>query len=127
MRYRLPNGRNSRKVLGPAWTKRGRPPAGYYTLATAEAAARALLAEHEHERVPAAVPLSRVADDYLAGLGRRVEHGDFRATTLRTYRNIVTNELLAFGGKAPWRGRPVGGFTTADVEDLVPYGTEGWD
>jgi integrase len=116
MRYRLPNGRNSRKVLGPAWMKRGRPPEGYYTQATAEAAARAFLAEHEHDRIPCAMRLGRVADDYLGDLARRVEHGDFRKTTLRTYRNIVANDLLAFGGETPWRDRPVGRFTSGDVE-----------
>lgn len=31
MRYRLPSGKDSRKVLGPAWTKKGRPPSGYLT------------------------------------------------------------------------------------------------
>lgn len=29
MRYVLPSGKDSRKVLGPAWTKKGRPGEGY--------------------------------------------------------------------------------------------------
>ena len=118
MRYRLPDGRNSRKVIGPAWAKRGRPPAGYYTQSTAEAAARAFLADHEHARSPVAAPLSGPAADYLADLERRIAHGDFRASTFRTYRNIVQNDLLRFktDDGEPWADRPVGSLTAADVE-----------
>src|SRR4051794_41432223 len=44
-KYRLPDGRQVKKTLGPAWTSRGRPPAGYYTKRTAEAWLRRTLAE----------------------------------------------------------------------------------
>ena len=30
-KYRLPDGRQVQKKLGPAWTERGRPAAGYFT------------------------------------------------------------------------------------------------
>jgi hypothetical protein len=36
-KYRLPDGRQVQKTLGPAWTSRGRPSAGYWTKRTAEA------------------------------------------------------------------------------------------
>jgi len=36
-KYRLPDGRQVQKKLGPAWTERGRPSAGYFTKRTAEA------------------------------------------------------------------------------------------
>src|ERR1700759_4498983 len=36
-KYRLPDGRQVQKKLGPAWTERGRPSAGWYTRRTAEA------------------------------------------------------------------------------------------
>lgn len=36
VKYRLPDGRQVKKTLGPAWTARGRPPAGYFTKRTAE-------------------------------------------------------------------------------------------
>src|SRR3954468_1760358 len=32
-KYRLPDGRQVKKTIGPAWTERGRPAAGYYTSA----------------------------------------------------------------------------------------------
>lgn len=46
MRYRLPSGKDSRKVLGPAWTKKGRPPSGYLTRNDALLTAEMFAAEH---------------------------------------------------------------------------------
>src|SRR5450759_1566621 len=46
MRYVLPSGKDSRKVLGPAWTKKGRPPSGYLTEGDALLQAEAFAAEH---------------------------------------------------------------------------------
>jgi integrase len=43
MKYCLPNGRQVQKKLGPAWTERGRPPAGYFTKRLAEDALRRTL------------------------------------------------------------------------------------
>ena len=37
-RYRGADGKQAQKLLGPAWTGKGRPPAGYLTKKTAEAA-----------------------------------------------------------------------------------------
>ncbi len=44
-KYRLPDGRQVQKKIGPAWTERGRPPAGYFTKRTAEAWLRDVLDE----------------------------------------------------------------------------------
>src|ERR1700759_1327715 len=44
-KYRLPDGRQVQKKLGPAWTERGRPPAGYFTKRTAEAQLRPTLGD----------------------------------------------------------------------------------
>ncbi len=63
MRYRLPNGDDSARVLGPAWRKRGRPPAGYFTRATAEAAMRTFLAEHANDRPGVLIPSFGVLAD----------------------------------------------------------------
>src|SRR3954471_4966824 len=43
-KYRLPDGRQVKKTIGPAWTERGRPAAGYYTRRTAQARLNDLLA-----------------------------------------------------------------------------------
>ncbi len=38
VKYRLADGRQVQKLLGPAWTERSRPPGGYFTRRTAEEA-----------------------------------------------------------------------------------------
>jgi hypothetical protein len=40
-KYRLPDGREVHKTIGPVWSERGRPRAGYFTKRTAEACAAA--------------------------------------------------------------------------------------
>ena len=42
-KYRLPDGRQVQRTIGPAWTERGRPPRGYFTKRTAEAWLRDVL------------------------------------------------------------------------------------
>ena len=65
-KYRLPDGRQVQKTIGPAWTARGRPPVGYWTKRTAEAwlrRLRSLRATAERRRAPAPVAqLDRAAD-----------------------------------------------------------------
>ena len=46
MRYRLPSGKDSKKVIGLAWKKKGRPPHGFLTEADALLEAEAFAAEH---------------------------------------------------------------------------------
>jgi hypothetical protein len=46
MRYRLPSGKDSRRVLGPAWIKRSRPPRGYLTEREALSIAESFAGEH---------------------------------------------------------------------------------
>ena len=36
-KYRLPDGRQVRRTIGPVWSERGRPPEGHFTKRTAEA------------------------------------------------------------------------------------------
>ena len=42
-KYRLPDGRQVQRKVGPAWTGRGRPPAGYFTKRSAETWLREVL------------------------------------------------------------------------------------
>jgi integrase len=51
-KYRLPDGRQVQKKLGPGWTERGRPPAGYFTKRTAEAWLREVLGEARRGTLP---------------------------------------------------------------------------
>ena len=73
-KYRLPDGRQRQRRIGPAWSSCGRPAAGSFTRRTAEGALRALL-DDERERW---VPGSRLADVTFAEAAREwlryVEH-----------------------------------------------------
>jgi hypothetical protein len=44
-KYRLPDGRQVQKKIGPAWAERGRPPEGYFTKRTAEVWLQDVLAQ----------------------------------------------------------------------------------
>jgi integrase len=44
-KYRLPDGRQVQRKLGPAWTRRGRPAAGYFTKSLAQEWLDSTLAE----------------------------------------------------------------------------------
>ena len=54
-KYRLPDGRQVQKTIGPAWTERGRPAAGYFTKRTAEAWLREVLAQARAGTLPGMV------------------------------------------------------------------------
>ena len=51
-KYRLPSGRQVQKLIGPAWSEPGRPPAGSFTKRTAEDWLRAVLDEARGGRCP---------------------------------------------------------------------------
>jgi integrase len=51
-KYRLPDGRQVQRKIGPAWTERGRPPAGYFTKRTAEAWLRDVLDQARRGTLP---------------------------------------------------------------------------
>jgi integrase len=104
-RFRHPNGKDSRKVIGPAWQKRGRPVDGFYTRAMAEAWVREYLVEAEAEAAPTGVPFRVIALAYLAECEQRIVAGDLRETTFRRYRNIVAGPPLTEDGKRRKRSR----------------------
>jgi hypothetical protein len=82
-KYRLPDGRQVQKRIGPAWTERGRPAAGDYTKRTAEAWLRAVLDEAQRGTLPGLVQTGATfADDRAlqrAGL-RPLRFHDLRHT-----------------------------------------------
>jgi integrase len=109
-RYRV-LGLDSAKVLGKAWTKRSRPPAGYVTRSQAEEMLRQLLlAQGAAVKASSGPAFGEVADAFLAVLAGRIKSGSFRASTLRTYRNIIERDL-----RPMWNARPIAGITTAEV------------
>ena len=62
VKYRLPNGGQVQRKLGPAWTERSRPLAGYYTKRTAREALQAILADARRGALPAADSGATFAD-----------------------------------------------------------------
>jgi integrase len=110
-RYRVA-GKDSAKVIGKAWTKRSRPPAGYLTRSAAEDALKHFL-ETEGASVAAGrgITFGQAADAYLASLEAKITSGSFRASTLRTYRNIIEADL-----RPRWGDRPAGTITRDEID-----------
>jgi integrase len=98
-KYRLPDGRQIQKKLGPAWTGRGRPPAGYVTKRQAEEWLAETLHSARHGSLviqnTTGVSFAEAAEEWL----RYVEFDrERKPSTVKGYRWIVNAQLLpAFG------------------------------
>ena len=98
-KYRLPDGRQVQKMLGPAWTERGRPPAGFITKRQAEQ----WLADTLHAARVGTLPgLVRTgvtfADASREWLGYVEQERGRKASTIADYRSAVRAHLdPAFG------------------------------
>ena len=113
MRYRLPSGKDSRSVLGPAWRKKGRPAAGYLTESDALLRAQAFAAEHSGD-TPDARRSFRVALEAFLRYGE--DEKGLRGSTLVNYRRIG-NRLAErrWRGDLTWADRPLDSFTDVDL------------
>jgi len=99
-KYRLPDGRQVQKRIGPAWTERGRPAAGYFTKRTAEDWLRAVLDEARRGTLPGLVKtdvsFAEAADEWL----RYIEHDRGRKpSTVVGYRALLRAQLLPTFGE----------------------------
>ena len=101
-KYRLPDGRQVQKKIGPAWTDRGRPPAGYFTKRTAEAWLRDVLDQARRGTLPGLIRTGATFADAAAEYLRYAEHDRAcKHSTLRDYRSTIAAHLLpAFGSMA---------------------------
>jgi integrase len=94
-KYRLPDGRQVQKRLGPAWTGRGRPPAGHFTKRLAEDWLRRVLADARRGELPGMVrtgaTFADAAAEYLRYIG---EDRGRKASTVEDYRSIINVHLL---------------------------------
>jgi integrase len=90
------------KKLGPAWTERGRPPAGYLTKRLAEDRLRSTLDEARHGTLPGLVRTGVTFADAAAEYLRYCEQDrGCKPSTLRDYRpNLEAHLLPAFGNQA---------------------------
>src|SRR4051812_1888581 len=73
-KYRLPDGRQVQKKVGPAWTSRGRPQAGYFTKRTAQAWLDERLAKARSGELVGLVRTNVTFDEAAAEWLRYVEH-----------------------------------------------------
>jgi hypothetical protein len=88
-KYRLPDGRQVQKKLGPAWTERGRPTAGYFTKRLAEAWLRTTLEQARRGVLPGMVRTGATFADAAAEWLRYVEHDRRRKpSTVAGYESI---------------------------------------
>ena len=112
-KYRLPDGRQIQKRIGPGWTERGRPPAGYLTKCTAEAWLPDLLDEARRGTLPGLVPSGATFADAAAEWLRFIaEDRERKPSTIRDYRSVLAAHLLpAFGGM------PLEAITPRAIED----------
>lgn len=114
-KYRLPDGRQVQKRIGPAWTDRGRPAAGFYTKRTAEAWLAERLDEARHGTLPGMVRTGATFADAAAEWLRYVERERGRKpSTLDDYRSVVRVHLLPALG-----GEPLERIDTRSIEALV--------
>jgi integrase len=101
-KYRLPDGRQVQKRVGPAWTERGRPPAGFYTKRTAEAWLSDVLDRARRGTLPGMVRTGATFADAAYEWLRYVEHDRVRkASTLADYRSVVNAHLIPAFGDEP--------------------------
>jgi hypothetical protein len=105
-KYRLPDGRQVQRRVGPAWTTRLRPGEGF-TRRTAQAWLDQVLAEARRGELPGVVRTGATFADAVAEYMRWLEQDRARKpTTLRGYESIMRAHLLpAFGERRPSRLR----------------------
>ncbi len=94
-KYRLPDGRQRQRRIGPAWTSRGRPAAGHFTKGTAESWLSEVLDEARRGTRAGMVKTGATFADGAAEYLRWVEQDRaLKPSTLRDYRSIVRVHLL---------------------------------
>jgi integrase len=95
VKYRLPNGSQVQKKLGPAWTERSRPPAGYFTKRLADEALQEILSDARRGTLAGVnVRTGRTFEDACMEWLRYVEHDRDRArATVRDYTYVVNGAL----------------------------------
>src|SRR5215211_4978175 len=101
-KYRLPDGQQVQKVLGPAWAERGRPPEGHYTRKTAEGELRRLMTDAERGTLAAARKTGATFADVAVEWLRYVEQDrKRRPSTIQGYRSVLQSRLLPEFGELP--------------------------
>lgn len=89
-KYRLPDGRQVQKRIGPGWSERGRPPAGHFTKRLAQAWLRDVLDEVRRGTLPGIVQSGVTFAEAAAEWLRFIEQDrERKPSTVRDYRSIL--------------------------------------
>jgi len=121
-KYRLPDGRQVQKKLGPAWTERGRPRDGFFTKRTAEAWLADTLAQARSGELSGMLRTGATFEDAAAEYLRYVEVvRKIQPSTMADYRQVIDRYLVPRFGPMP-----IEAITADDVdaykEDLLGEG-----
>ena len=124
-KYRLPDGRQQKKRLGPDWTKKTVPPEGYFTKTTAQAQLDAILRQARAGTLPGLVQTGKTFREAAAEWLTYCENvRDCKASTLRDYEALAAVLNRQFGD------RRIETITERDIETwissyrLEPYAAE---
>ncbi|HEY1284446.1 MAG TPA: tyrosine-type recombinase/integrase, partial [Solirubrobacterales bacterium] len=110
-KYRLPDGRQQKKRIGPAWTQKTAAPEGYFTKASAQAYLDELLLQARQGTLPGLVQTGKTFRDASADWLAYCENvRDCKPTTMRDYRNMVRVLDREFGD------RKIESITTEEIE-----------
>ena len=110
-KYRLPDGRQQKRRLGPAWTEKTAPPDGYFSKGKAEKHLDELLRQTREGTLPGLVQTGKTFADASAEWLAYCENvRDCKPSTLRDYRNMVRVLDREFGR------RKIETITTEDID-----------
>ena len=102
VKYRLADGSQHMKLLGPAWKDKGRPPNGHFTRKLAEEALQAILTDARRGTLAGANKTGATFADAAAEYLRYVEDvKQIDAGTVADYRGVVDGYLLDEFGELP--------------------------
>lgn len=104
MVYRVPGRKQTRKKIGPAWSEKARPPAGYYTRKMAQAELDALLTDARRGHLPDQAERSgrTFGDAVVEWLRYLKTEKNRKGSTMRDYRNTAIGSLIPeFGLETP--------------------------
>lgn len=131
-KYRLGSGRQVQRMLGPAWTERGRPPAGHFTKRAAEDWLRDLLDGVRRGTVPGMVETGATFADAAEEYLRFAEQDrGCKPSTIRGYRSVMNAHLLPVFGQMRieditvreierWRSGMTGTRAQRELSNVVP-------
>ena len=101
-KYRLPDGRQVQKKIGPAWTGRGRPRAGYVTKRLAEDWLRGVIDEARRGTLPGMMRTGATFCRRRRGVAAIRRAGpDAQPSTVATYRSLLGSRLLPAFAEMP--------------------------